>query len=284
MHPKRHPITMTYTVGCDAEGRLTAVKARYSRRLRRLRFGRRQGAGARRRPRLRALPDAGGRHRVGRRLHQQPAVRRDARLRRQPDAASPSRAASTCSPPRLASTAGRCAGATSCDVGDLTTTGQVLEKSVGTEKTLLAVKPAYDAARAAGRAVGIACGLKNSGIGNGAIECGKCRLVVQPGGVVDLHTGFTEMGQGLLTVLTQCAVEVTGLPAAVFRPQVNSRFELGARPDDRLARHHARRTRGDRRRARSSRPTSTPGGRSPISPAPSTPAKSASTTPPRRAS
>ena len=27
MHPKRHPLTMTYTVGCDAEGRLTAVKA-----------------------------------------------------------------------------------------------------------------------------------------------------------------------------------------------------------------------------------------------------------------
>ena len=66
-------------------------------------------------------------------------------------------------------------------VGDLTTTGQMLEKSVGAEKTLLAVKPAYDAARAAGRAVGIACGVKNSGLGNGAIEFGKCRLVVRAG-------------------------------------------------------------------------------------------------------
>src|SRR5262249_54106744 len=27
MHPKRHPIKMTYTVGCAAAGRLTAVKA-----------------------------------------------------------------------------------------------------------------------------------------------------------------------------------------------------------------------------------------------------------------
>ena len=26
MHPKRHPITMNYTVGCDAEGRLTAAR------------------------------------------------------------------------------------------------------------------------------------------------------------------------------------------------------------------------------------------------------------------
>ncbi len=113
-------------------------------------------------------------------------------------------------------------------VGDLTTTGQVLEKSVGAERTLLAVRPAYDAARAKGRAVGIACGIKNSGIGNGAIEFGKCRLAVEPDGLVALYTGFTEMGQGLLTVLTQCAVEVTGLPASVFRPQVNSRFEVGS--------------------------------------------------------
>ena len=65
--------------------------------------------------------------------------------------------------------------------------------------------------------------------------------MVQPDGTIDLHTGFTEMGQGLLTILTQCAVEVTGLPAAVFRPQVNSRFEIGSRPDHRLARHPARR-------------------------------------------
>ena len=57
----------------------------YSRRLRRLRLGRRQGARARRRPRLRALPDARARGRGGGGLHQQSAVRRDARLRRQPD-------------------------------------------------------------------------------------------------------------------------------------------------------------------------------------------------------
>src|SRR5207249_10677997 len=28
LHPKRHPIKMAYTVGCDAEGHLTAVSAR----------------------------------------------------------------------------------------------------------------------------------------------------------------------------------------------------------------------------------------------------------------
>ena len=128
-------------------------------------------------------------------------------------------------------------------VGDLTTTGQMLEKSVGAEKTLLAVKPAYDAARAKGRAVGIACGLKNSGIGNGAIEYGKCRLVVEPDGIVALHTGFTEMGQGLLTILTQCAVEVTGLPAARLPPAGQQPLRSRLRADDRLARQPARRPR-----------------------------------------
>jgi CO/xanthine dehydrogenase Mo-binding subunit len=103
----------------------------------------------------------------------------------------------------------------------------VLEKSVGLEKTLLAVKDAYYAARKSGRAVGLACGVKNSGLGNGAIEKGKCRLVVENDTSVSLYVGFTEMGQGLFTVMIQMAVEVTGLPPSVFRPKVTSRFELG---------------------------------------------------------
>src|SRR5512134_2527208 len=44
------------------------------------------------------------------------------------------------------------------DVGDLFCTGQVLEKSVGAKKTLLAVKDEYYRARREGRAVGLACG------------------------------------------------------------------------------------------------------------------------------
>ena len=67
-------------------------------------------------------------------------------------------------------------------VGDVFTTGQVLEKGVGVEETLLAVKDAYYAARKEGRAVGVACGVKNSGLGNGAIEFGKCRLEVEADG------------------------------------------------------------------------------------------------------
>ena len=56
-------------------------------------------------------------------------------------------------------------------------------------------------ARAGGRAVGIGCGIKNSGIGNGAREWGKARLVVERNGTISLYNGFTEMSQGLLTIL-----------------------------------------------------------------------------------
>jgi xanthine dehydrogenase molybdenum-binding subunit len=113
------------------------------------------------------------------------------------------------------------------DVGDVFSTGQVMEKSVGIRKTLLAVKDRYYALRASGRAVGIACGLKNSGIGNGAIEWGKARLVVEADGTISVYNGYTEMGQGLLTILVQFAAEVTGLPASIFRPKVDASFALG---------------------------------------------------------
>src|SRR5262249_34397477 len=111
--------------------------------------------------------------------------------------------------------------------GDSFSTGQVLERGVGLERTMLAVKDAYYAARAAGRAVGIGCGIKNCGIGNGAVEYGKARLRVEADGTVSLYNGYTEMGQGLLTVLIQCACEVTGLPADRFRARVDSTYQLG---------------------------------------------------------
>jgi cytosine/adenosine deaminase-related metal-dependent hydrolase len=112
------------------------------------------------------------------------------------------------------------------EVGDPFTSGQILEKSVGLKKTLEAVKPDYYRALQQGRAVGVACGIKNSGIGNGAQEWGKSRLVVEDNGTVSLYNGYTEMGQGLLTVLIQCAVEVTGLPASTFQPKVDSTYAL----------------------------------------------------------
>jgi xanthine dehydrogenase molybdenum-binding subunit len=226
LHPKRHPITMEYTVGCDAEGRLTAVRARM-------------------------LGDSGAYASVGGKVLERAAGHACGPYR-VPNVDVESRAVYTNNPPcgamrgfganqahfavegcmdLLAAKVGldgwEIRWRNALTVGDPFTTGQVLEKSVGIRRTLEAVKPHWDAARRAGRAVGIACGIKNSGIGNGAEEWGRARLVVEADGTVSLYNGYTEMGQGLLTVLVQFAVEATGLPAAVFVPKVDSTFELG---------------------------------------------------------
>ncbi|MGB5815457.1 MAG: molybdopterin cofactor-binding domain-containing protein, partial [Thermoanaerobaculia bacterium] len=225
LHPKRHPITMRYTVGCDAEGRLTAVRARM-------------------------IGDTGAYASVGDKVLERAAGHACGPYR-VPNVDVESHAVCTNNPPAGAM---RGFGANQAhfamegcldllaekveldpweirwrnalEVGDRVTTGQVLEKSVGLKKTLEAVKGPYEEARAAGRAVGIACGIKNSGIGNGAQEWGKARLVVEENGTISLYNGYTEMGQGLLTVLIQCAVEVTGLPPDIFVPRVDSTFAL----------------------------------------------------------
>jgi selenium-dependent xanthine dehydrogenase len=225
LHPKRHPIRMEYAVGCDGDGRLTAVKARLVGDS-----GAYASVGAK--VLERAAGHACGPYRVG-------------------DIDIESVAAYTNNPPcgamrgfganqahfamegcmdLLAKKAGldrwEIRWRNALDVGDVFSTGQVLEKSVGIKKTLAAVKPHYDRARAEGRAVGLACGLKNSGIGNGAKEWGKARLVVEPDLAVSVFNGYTEMGQGLLTVLVQFAAAVTGLPAGCFRPKVDTTYQL----------------------------------------------------------
>ncbi len=50
IHPKRHPIELTYKIGCDAEGPHHGGSGPHHRRQGRVRFGRCQSAGAGRRP------------------------------------------------------------------------------------------------------------------------------------------------------------------------------------------------------------------------------------------
>lgn len=226
MHPKRHPITMRYTVGCDAAGRLTAVQARM--------IGD-SGAYASVGGKVleRAAGHACGPYRVG-----AVDVKSVAVYTNNPPCgamrgfgANQAHFAMEACMDLLAKKVGldlwEIRWRNALDVGDPVTTGQILEKSVGIRKTLAAVKDRYFDAKRAGRAVGIACGVKNSGIGNGVEEWGKARLVVEADGTISLYNGYTEMGQGLFTVLVQFAAEATGLPAAIFAPKVNSTFDLG---------------------------------------------------------
>lgn len=226
MHPKRHPITMTYTVGCDAEGRLTAVRAHMV-----------GDTGAYASVGAKVLERAGG-HACGPYRVDHVEVDAIAVVTNNPPCgamrgfgANQAAFAIEGCMDLLAEKCGldgwELRWRNAVQIGDTFASGQVFEKSVGIKQTLLAVKDRYYAARAEGRAVGIACGLKNSGIGNGAVEWGKARLVVEKDGTISLYNGYTEMGQGLLTVLSQFAAEVTGLSPSLFHPKVDSTFALG---------------------------------------------------------
>lgn len=93
--------------------------------------------------------------------------------------------------------------------GDVLPNGQIAGQDTALEECLLAVKPAFDAAR--GRA-GLACAFKNTGIGVGHRDIGRCVLAVMPDRVRVL-TGAACIGQGLETVLTQIASETLGISA-----------------------------------------------------------------------
>ena len=86
-----------------------------------------------------------------------------------------------------------------------------MDESTGLVETLEAIKPAYDAAVAAGDPVGIACAMKNAGVGVGIPDWGRCRLIVEDDGKVHIYSGASCIGQGLGTVLVQVVMTNTGL-------------------------------------------------------------------------
>jgi len=221
LHPKRHPIEMHFRVGCDADGRLTAVHARL-------------------------IGDKGAYASVGAKVLERAAGHACGPYRVH-DVDVEALAVYTNNPPcgamrgfganqsafAIESCMDELAERVGIDgwemrwrnilrQGDTFATGQKLDKPFGLEQTLLAVKDQYRAAKYAG----IACGIKNVGIGNGMPDLGKCCLTVEDDGTVTIRTGFTEMGQGLFTVCVQFACEVTGLPPRVFHATTDTRREL----------------------------------------------------------
>jgi xanthine dehydrogenase molybdenum-binding subunit len=217
LHPKRHPIQMEYWVGCDAEGRLMAVKAHM-------------------------IGDKGAYASVGSKVLER-AAGHSCGPYRVDNVYVEALAVYTNNPPCGAmrgfganQAAFAIEGAldllaekvgidgwemryrNAIDVGDTFATGQVLEHSVGLKKTLLAVKDAYQGAKFAG----IACGIKNVGIGNGMPEYGRALIVIENDETITIRQGFTEMGQGLYTVLIQCLCEETGIDAQKVRVLVDT--------------------------------------------------------------
>ncbi|MDR2742769.1 MAG: selenium-dependent xanthine dehydrogenase [Treponema sp.] len=89
--------------------------------------------------------------------------------------------------------------------------GQLAGDDVELEACLSALKPHYDATLAQGKHAGIACAMKNSGIGVGLPDIGRCILSVEQG-LVHIRTSAACIGQGIATVTTQIVCDTLGLP------------------------------------------------------------------------
>lgn len=90
--------------------------------------------------------------------------------------------------------------------GQVLPNGQIASDDTALVETLEAVKPYYDAHPY----VGIACAIKNAGLGVGIPDTGRCKLVIIDG-KVHIRTSAACIGQGLGTVMTQIICETTHL-------------------------------------------------------------------------
>ena len=218
MHPKRHPVYMEISVGCDANGKFTGLK-------------------------LYAVGDSGAYASVGTKVMERVAGHASGAYH----FPCVNLEALTVYTNNIPSGAMRGFGANQvafalegcidqlcrqggfdrwqfrydnalCE-GKMTATGQVLHKGVGVRETLLAVKPYYEKARFKG----LACGIKNSGVGNGMADYSDVIIEIQSEKHVLLQHGWTEMGQGVHTVATQVLCEETGIPPAIVEVTVDSR-------------------------------------------------------------
>ena len=91
--------------------------------------------------------------------------------------------------------------------GKVLPNGQIADCSTALKETLEAVREAYE--QNAGHA-GIACAMKNTGVGVGLPDKGRARLEVR-GGVVEIYAAASDIGQGCATVFLQILSEATGL-------------------------------------------------------------------------
>ena len=106
--------------------------------------------------------------------------------------------------------------------GKMTATGQVLDKGVGIRACLLALKDHFYSAKYAG----LACGIKNSGVGNGMTDFSDVKIRILPGGRVMIEHGWTEMGQGVHNMAIQTLHQETGIDAHLIDVVVDTDAEI----------------------------------------------------------
>ena len=220
-HSKRHAMWLDYTVGCDDEGRLTAVRARIV-----------GDTGAYASVGDKVLERAAG-HACGPYKVDNVDVEATAVYTNNPPCGAmrgfgvnQTNFAVEGAIDILAEEIGidgwEMRWRNALDVGDRFGTGQKLGPGVGLKETLLAVRDAYRGARYAG----IACVAKNTGIGNGMTEYGRAILRPEADGTVTLYHSWTEMGQGVNTVLGQIACTELGIERDRIRVLVDTERDL----------------------------------------------------------
>jgi selenium-dependent xanthine dehydrogenase len=105
--------------------------------------------------------------------------------------------------------------------GSTTATGQKL-LGVGLKETLLAVKEPFYKAKYAG----LACAMKNTGIGNGMVDDSEVGIEIVSDKKVNIHHGWTEMGQGVHTMAIQVLHQETGIPPEIMEVKVETKANL----------------------------------------------------------
>jgi aldehyde oxidoreductase len=228
IHPKRHPIRMEYWAGCDQAGRLTAIKARMV-----------GDSGPYASVGMKVLERAAG-HATG--PYVVPAVDVESIAVRTNNpvcgafrgfGANQAHFAVDGVLDRLASKVGisgwEFRSRNVVSPGSVWGPGQIMDDGcLGARACLDAVRADYEEAAAAGKAVGVGLGLKNSGLGNGFLEIAKAVVRFEEDGTIEVRHCWTEMGQGVHTVALQVAVEELSLKAENVRVVVDTSRELGA--------------------------------------------------------
>ncbi len=102
-----------------------------------------------------------------------------------------------------------------------TSTGQKLN-GVGIRACLEAVKDDFYNAKYAG----LACAIKNSGVGNGMIDDSTVKISVLNENKIKLEHGWTEMGQGVHNMALQTLCQETGLNPGIIEVAVDTQAQL----------------------------------------------------------
>ena len=210
VHPKRHPFWMDFTMGCDEEGHILGVKAKVV-----------SDTGA--------FASLGGpvleracTHAAGPYAYENFSIEGTAYYTNNPPAGAFRGFGVTQTCFAIESLLNEMAdkvGISPWEIrwrnairpGQVLPNGQIVGPETGLAETLEAVKADYDAAVAAGKPVGIACAMKNAGVGVGLPDYGRCKLIVESDGKLHIYAGASCIGQGVGTVLVQMVVTNTGL-------------------------------------------------------------------------